>query len=415
VIAGATGPTLTLGNVQPSMAGNYSATVTNTTGTATSNVASVSVVTTVAPALSQVPSSLVIATGRSAVFTVVATGSPAPLFQWLLNGTAIPGATDPILLVSGAMAAQAGAYTCVISNSAGTITSPAATLGIVSTAAPGRLVNLSARALAGAGSNLLIGGFGAAGSGTPGLLMRGVGPGIFNTFALGGVLQDPQLGLFDSTGLLVCTNAGWGNPPLSGASPVQVGAQAASAAMMAQVGAFILVPGSTDSAFAISPPIGNYTAQVGSVAGSSGVALVEIYDTGAGGASSRLVNLSARASVSPGTGVLIGGFGISGNTAETVLIRAVGPGLADTFNLAGTLAQPALNLFSGNTPIYSNFGWGADATISDTFGITGAFTLDPAHRDAVLLLSLPPGSYTAVVSGADGGSGIALVEVYEVY
>jgi len=119
--------------------------------------------------------------------------------------------------------------------------------------------------------------------------------------------------------------------------------------------------------------------------------------------------------VKTGQNILIGGFTIGGNTGETVLIRAVGPGMTDTFQIAGTLAQPVLTIFSGNTPIYSNTNWGGDATIAGTFATTGAFTLNPAHQDSALLLTLPPGGYTAQVTGFSGGTGIALVEIYEVY
>jgi hypothetical protein len=87
----------------------------------------------------------------------------------------------------------------------------------------------------------------------------------------------------------------------------------------------------------------------------------------------------------------------------------------DTFGISTALPQPVLTLYSGSTPIFSNTGWGGDATIAGTFGTTGAFPLNPAHQDSVLLLTLPPGSYTAQVTGLNGGTGIALIEIYEVY
>jgi len=133
-----------------------------------------------------------------------------------------------------------------------------------------------------------------------------------------------------------------------------------------------------------------------------------------------LINLSARAAVGTGNNILIGGFAIGGTTAETVLIRAVGPGLNDllpgVFPLSAVLNQPLPTLLTGGgTVISSNTVWGGDATIAGTFGTTGAFTLNPAHADSVLLITLPPGNYTAQVSGLNSGIGIALCEIYEVH
>ena len=99
-----------------------------------------------------------------------------------------------------------------------------------------------------------------------------------------------------------------------------------------------------------------------------------------------------------------------------MLIRAVGPGLTDTFGLAGTLAQPVLSLYDSNRDLVdSNAGWGGDATIASVAASVGAFSLNTAHQDSALLVSLAPGSYTAQVLGLNGSTGIALIEIYEVY
>ena len=100
-----------------------------------------------------------------------------------------------------------------------------------------------------------------------------------------------------------------------------------------------------------------------------------------------------------------------------MLIRAVGPGLTDEIPSFGstTLAQPVLTLFnSAGAVIYANTVWGGSATIAATFPTVGAFNLNPAHADSVLLVTLPPGNYTAQVYGLSGGTGIALIEIYEV-
>ena len=93
-------------------------------------------------------------------------------------------------------------------------------------------------------------------------------------------------------------------------------------------------------------------------------------------------------------------------------VRAVGPGLA-AFGVPGTMVDPKLVLYSGSSKTGENDNWGGDAQISAAATQVGAFGLGSTSKDAVLLVTLPPGAYTAQVSGV-GGGGFALVEVYEV-
>ena len=412
-IVGATDATLTLTNAQPSVSGTYSVTATNAHGAATSNSVTVSI-TPIAPAFTVNPVSVTVASGRSAVFSVSTTAPPAPNYQWMLNGTTISGATDPVLEVAGATSADAGVYTCIASNSAGSVTSTSATLTVTTTSNPGYLSNLSARANVGTGNNILIGGFGVGGTGMKQLLIRGVGPGLFNTFGLAGELVTPQLVLLDNSGAIVGTDIGWANTPTPGASTASESPMKAPASIMATVGAFSYTAGSADTSMVLTMLSGNNTAQVSGVGSTSGIALCEIYDADTGSPTAHLVNLSARANVGTGNNILIGGFAIGGSTAETVLIRAVGPGLTDVFGLTGSLAQPVLNVLQGGNVIYSNTVWGGDPTIASVSATIGAFSLNTAHQDSVLLVTLPPGNYTAQVSGVNGGTGIALCEIYEV-
>ena len=189
--------------------------------------------------------------------------------------------------------------------------------------------------------------------------------------------------------------------------------------LMNSLGAYQIAPGSGDTAMVLTMPAGNNTAQISGVGSTTGVALCEIYDADLTTPTARLINISARADVGTGNNILIGGFAISGTTAETVLIRAVGPGLNDllpgVFPLSAVLNQPVLTILDGTgAAIYSNTVWGGDPTIAATFGTTGAFSLNPAHADSAQLISLPPGNYTAQVSGLNSGVGIALCEIYEV-
>jgi hypothetical protein len=122
--------------------------------------------------------------------------------------------------------------------------------------------------------------------------------------------------------------------------------------------------------------------------------------------------------VGTGANVLEAGFVIAGNSALTVLIRASGPALAVApFNIAGTLPDPQLTLQNPATGavLAENTSWGGDAEISSTAASVGAFSWSvPSSHDSALLITLPPGNYTAAAAGTSGDSGVAIVEVYEV-
>ena len=416
VITGATGASLTVTNVQPSAAGAYSVTATVAGGSVTSNVATLTVLPLAAPIFTVNPVSVTIARGRSAAFSVAASGELPPTYQWNLNGAPIGGATDPVLLVSAATSANAGSYTCTASNASGTVASSAATLTVTTTSTPGYLINLSARADIGTGNNILIGGYATGGTGTKQLLVRGVGPALSAFFGTS-ALPTPQLTLLDGSGAVISSNLGWGTAPTSGPSAGADSPVAASLTLMNNTGAYPYQAGSLDTATLVTAPTGNATAQVSGVSGATGIGLVEFYDADTTTPTSRLVNISARADVGTGNNILIGGFAIGGGTADTVLIRAVGPGLNDLlpslFPLSSVLNQPVLTIYQGGTVIYSNTVWGGDTTEAEVFPTVGAFNLVVGHQDSGLLLSLPPGNYTAQVSGRNGGTGIALCEVYE--
>ena len=146
--------------------------------------------------------------------------------------------------------------------------------------------------------------------------------------------------------------------------------------------------------------------------------LAEIYDrTSAFNADSpRLTNLSARYDTGGAAGPLAAGFVVAGPAARTVLIRGIGPALTQ-FGVANALTDPQLVLFRDNTIVATNDNWfdapNSVALVSATAQV-GAFALPPSARDAALLLSLPPGNYTAQVRAPGGTAGNALVEIYEV-
>jgi len=395
-----------------------------------------------APSITAEPLAQTTVAGGSAMFSVAAAGTQPFSYQWYLNGIQVVGATSSSLTLTNIGTSQAGSYTVTVSNSAGTATSSGAIMVVNYSA---RLVDIAARGVVGTGSNILIAGFGVGGTGSKKVLIRGVGPSLaVAPFYVGGTLASPELALYDSGTLpgesapevIVSNNNGWANNPTSGDSPITITATGATAAVMSSVGAFPLQVGSADAAMLVTAPSGNYTAEVSGAGGATGVALAEIYDADTGTPATRLSNISARAVVGVGANILIGGFAITGTTPETVLIRAVGPGLATApFFLPGALFAPTLTLYdsgtlsgeSGAQIIASNKGWsnGPDAGASpvpaglqtatgEIFTTVGAFSLASGSADCAMIATLPPGNYTAEVSGTNGTTGIALVEIYEV-
>jgi hypothetical protein len=135
---------------------------------------------------------------------------------------------------------------------------------------------------------------------------------------------------------------------------------------------------------------------------------------GDGAIAGQLVNLSARAFVGTGDGVLVPGLVIGGTSSRRVLVRAVGPALG-TFGVSGFLADPTLTVFHGATTLATNDNWqeqtGA-AAVATAATQAGAFALPVGGRDSALVLTLAPGAYTFRIAGVGGATGVALVEVY---
>jgi cyclophilin family peptidyl-prolyl cis-trans isomerase len=415
VTATVTGSTLTL---TPGSGGTATLTVraTDVNGnTADSTLLVTNNAAAPAPTFTTQPVTQTVASGSTVVFNSAALGAPA--FQWRRNGAAITGATSATLVIPGATAANAGTYTVVVSNAAGAVTSDPALLAINSATATevGRLVNLSILTTAGTGTKVLTVGASVGPltfSGSLPLVMRGVGPALSEFFGLSGSLADPTMTIFKAgVDEPIGANDNWGS-----------GDAAALRAAFTSVGAFPLTAGSLDSAFASLQPglgVGGYTVQVGGKGTASGTVIAEIYDasgTARTASTPRLVNLSTRAEIAAG-GDLRVGFVLRGLSARTVLVRAVGPSLG-AFGIDGVMSDPRLELFdndNGGRNMGTNDNWGGDAQVVAAGSAVGAFALAGADtKDAVILVTLAPGAYSARLSGVGGSGGTAIVEVYEV-
>jgi GH35 family endo-1,4-beta-xylanase len=274
---------------------------------------------------------------------------------------------------------------------------PAPTIAITATAP--RLANLATRAPVGTTGDLPIAGFVVAGASSKLVLVRGIGPSLA-AFGISGPLARPTLTLYHGTQVFA-TNTGWSTAPNA-------------SAIAAVPGPFPLPTNSADSALLLRLDPGDYTARVSSADGGVGIALVEAYEVETD--ATRFANVSTRGFVGSGDALLIPGFVVSGASARTFLIRAIGPGLTD-FGVTGVLNQPSLVLMRDNAAVAANDRWETapdPAALAAAASKVGAFTLKSGSADAAVLVTLEPGSYTAVVSGANGGTGNCLVEFYEV-
>ena len=274
-----------------------------------------------------------------------------------------------------------------------------------------RFTNLSTRGYVSPDQPPMIAGFFVEGVTNHSLLLRAVGPALADLNVQGPLLY-PDLRLMNGLGQEMHYNAGWTQ---------QVGWEAVRDTS-ARVGAFPFKVENRDSALLASVVQGGFTALVSGTDGGSGVALVEIYeDRSMSGGESRLRNLSTRGTVGSGERVLIGGFYVSGSVPKSMLIRAVGPSLAQysqgQFN---TASNPRLRLFSASdtvNPIATNDDYwvgGNEIEVRDASSRVGAFALSIGTSDAAMVLALPPGGYTAVVDIASGDEGVVLLEIYEI-
>jgi hypothetical protein len=267
---------------------------------------------------------------------------------------------------------------------------------------PSRLVNISSRAIVGTGENALIAGVVVADTGAKRYLSRAIGPAL-GVFGVTDFVPDPQLSIYRGATELFRNN-GWETGPDASKLP----------SYSKSVGAFALPERSRDSALANELGADAYTIQITTPSATLGVGLAELYELDALG---RTVNLSTRAQVRTGSGVLIGGFVVSGGAYKRMLIRAVGPTLG-SFGVSGALRDPILTVYdSKQAVVATNDRWESAANVTAVRAAAksvGAFDLIAAGEDAALLITLRPDAYTVEVKGKDSSEGVALLEIYEV-
>jgi hypothetical protein len=378
---------------------------TNTTGTGTASLTITIAAASVVPVITNPvnnPTGTVGSVFPS--YPIVATGSPT---SYTATGLPTGLSIDPVTGVINGTPTESGTFVVTITatNATGTATT---TLTIVIAAEPiSWISSFSARGLTGTGDQILILGFWGVGTNAT-YLLEGVGPTLAN-YGVSNVVADPTLALFGAGATSpTASNNDW-ETNLTGTPNA-----AAIVAASAQVGAPPLPSGSKDSALLATLAGGGYTVEVAGANGTTGTALAAVYDADVSPGAGILVG-SARGNIAAGGGVIIAGLYISGSVPMTVLIRGTGPALL-TFGVTDALADPSITVYSGQTPIATNSGWGTPsgsaAQISSTSDQVGAYPLASGSKDAAVILTLQPGAYTIVGTSASGGTGVMLIEAY---
>jgi thermitase len=260
-----------------------------------------------------------------------------------------------------------------------------------------RLKNLSTRCEVRTGAEIAIAGFVVSGNSSKQLVIRALGPSL-SAHGVSGALGNPKIQLKNASGTTIAQNDDWTSLSTGDKTVLQ---------------SHGLTPGnSLEAALVVNLSPGSYTVHLEGVAG-TGIALIESYDI-TSTVNRRMINVSTRCYVGTGQSVAIGGFIIDGDKPRRVLIRALGPSLAN-WGVPSPLANPTLELHSSSGLIDSNDNWrtydGPNAGLERRLSGMG---LAPANDlEAAIVRILPPGSYTAVLKGVSGGTGIGIIEVFE--
>ena len=259
-------------------------------------------------------------------------------------------------------------------------------------APPAQSLNISTRVRVETGDNLMIGGFIITGTDAKKVLIRALGPSL-TLRGVGNAVADPVLDLRGPTGVSLQRNDNW--------------RETQEPEIIATT-----VPPTNDLEAALVATLapGAYTALVTGKNNTAGVGLVEVYDLDAG-AAARLANISTRGLVLTESNVLIGGFILGGSSVQPrIVLRAIGTSLGNT-GIANPLADPTLDLRDANgMRLLFNDNWADDPQQAAELMNVG---LAPtASAESALFLTVPPGNYTAIVAGKNGGTGVGLVEVY---
>jgi hypothetical protein len=270
------------------------------------------------------------------------------------------------------------------------------------------LGNLSTRSFVQTGDNVMIGGFIVQGTQPKRVILRAIGPEL-SQHGVPNAMANPTLELHSANGDLIASNDNW-QQTIIGGIITQNQVQAIQNSGHAPTDP-------NESAIIADLPPGRYTAIVRGVNNTTGVALVEAYDLSPS-LDSMLGNVSTRSLVQTGDDVMIGGFIVQGTRPKNVIIRAIGPELGQ-YGVPNPLADPTLELHDGTGLLVAlNDNWqqtiiGGIITSNQVQAIQNSGHAPTDANESAIIANLPPGNYTAIVSGVNNTTGVALVEVYD--
>jgi uncharacterized repeat protein (TIGR01451 family) len=304
---------------------------------------------------------------------------------------AAPGTYSFVARYSGDANNNPVSTVCAAASQTFTVNQPSPSPTPTATPPPAQSLNISTRVRTELGDRAMIGGFIITGNASKSVVIRGLGPSLAS-FNLSDLLLNPQLELRGSSNNLIFLNKDWKDNQRS------------------------LIEGTNfqpkddrESVIVISLNPGAYTAILTGELGTTGIGLVEVYDTNPG-ADSKLGNISTRGFVQTDDKVMIGGFTLGGNNNPTrIAVRGRGPSLSQ-FNLSPLLADPTLELRNQNgTIMIVNDDWQSDPVSAAALTANGLGLSDP--KESGIFAVLPAGQYTAILAGK-GGIGIGLIEIY---
>jgi hypothetical protein len=260
---------------------------------------------------------------------------------------------------------------------------------------PTQAINLSTRMQVQTGDNVGIGGFIITGSAPKHLVLRALGPSLTQA-GVPDVLADPVLELHGPGAFVTITDDNWRDDPAQEALIIADG----------------LAPtNDLESAIDTTLNPGAYTAIVRGKNNTSGVALIEVYDLSQA-VLAKLANISTRAFVSTGDNIVIAGFILGHNSGvDRIVARGIGPSLT-AFGVPNALADPTLELRDSNGALLiANNNWQDDP--AQAAELTAAGLAPTNNLESGIAATLPPGLYTALLAGLNNGTGIGVVEVYD--
>jgi hypothetical protein len=341
--------------------------------------------------------------GSSTTVTSAGTGTTTSAKSAVIAGL-LPSTTYHFQIVAsnkgGTSSGSDLSFTTLPSNSTPTPTpSPTPT-------PPDTALNISTRVDVETGDNVGIGGFIITGTDPKMVVIRGLGPSLSSAVPpVAGALPDPVLELHDSTGAIIATNDNWMTNSAGDQTTLIDNGLAPS--------------NNLESALVKTLNPGPYTAIIKGSKGGKGVGLFEVYNLDDPGAAGELANISTRGLVGTQSNVLIGGIivGPVGGTSAAAVVRAIGPSLLNANPpVTDALLDPVLEIHNGAGDLMAvNDNWQTDVA-PDNYSaqVISAGLAPTAAAECAIYVDLSAGSYTAIVSGKDGTTGVALVEVYHV-